>query len=53
MNILKRLFKPLKLSDVFTPNTTAKYTYIKRSPIENDFRKNIGISGRQIIIYGH
>lgn len=53
MNILKRLLKPLKLSDVFTPNTTAKYTYIKRSTIENDFRKNIGISGRQIIIYGH
>ena len=50
---LYRLIRPLKLSDVFTPNTTAKYTYIERNQIESTFLKNIEIRGRQIIIYGH
>lgn len=53
MSIFHRLFKPLKLADVFTPNTTAKFTYIERKLIEENFLKNIDISGRQIIIYGH
>ena len=52
MNLF-RYFKPLKLADVFTPNTAAKFTYINRHGIEEAFKKNIDISGRQIIIYGH
>ena len=53
MNLYRRFLKPLKLADVFTPNTTATITYIERRKIEEEFRKNIDISGRQIIIYGH
>lgn len=53
MNLYHRFVNPLKLADVFTPNTTAKYTYIQRKNIEDEFRKNIDINGRQIIIYGH
>lgn len=53
MNLYRYLFKPLKLADVFTPNTTAKFTYIERSSIEESFSKNLDIPGRQIIIYGH
>jgi len=53
MQLLRFLFKKLKLADVFTPNTTAKFTYIERKTIEDEFCKNIDITGRQIIIYGH
>ena len=53
INLFRRLIKPLKLADVFTPNTTAKFTYIERKDIENEFVKNLNIAGRQIIIYGH
>lgn len=53
MNLYRYFFKSLKLADVITPNTTAKYTYIKRGPIEESFSKNLDIAGRQIIIYGH
>lgn len=53
MSFFHRFIKPLKLADVFTPNTTAKFTYIKRASIEETFLKNIDISGRRIIIYGH
>lgn len=53
MSFFHRLIKPLTLADVFTPNTTASYTYIEREYIEEAFLKNIDINGRQIIIYGH
>ncbi len=53
MNLYRRFLNPLKLADVFTPNTTATVTYIERSKIEEEFQKNIDITGRQIIIYGH
>lgn len=53
MNLYRRFLNPLKLADVFTPNTTATITYIERRKIEEEFKKNIDISGRQIIIYGH
>lgn len=53
MSFFHRLIKPLTLADVFTPNTTARFTYIEREYIEEAFLKNIDINGRQIIIYGH
>lgn len=53
MIFFRRIIKPYKLAEVFTPNTTAKFTYIKRKDIEDEFEKNINIAGRQIIIYGH
>lgn len=53
MNLYRRFIRPLRLADVFTPNTTATVTYIERVKIEEDFLKNIDITGRQIIIYGH
>lgn len=53
MNLYRRFLNPLKLAVVFTPNTTATITYIERRKIEEEFKKNIDISGRQIIIYGH
>ncbi len=53
MNLYRCFIKPLKLADVFTPNTTAKFTYIERRSIEEAFSKNLDIVGRQVIIYGH
>lgn len=53
MNLYRRFLNPLKLAVVLTPNTTATITYIERRKIEEEFKKNIDISGRQIIIYGH
>ena len=52
MNILRR-FKFNKLSEVFTPNTVAKLSYVVRDNIENELSKNLTLSGRQIILYGH
>lgn len=53
IQIFRYLFGRLNLEDVFTPNTIAKYTYIGRKSIEEDFGKNLKMKGRQIIIYGH
>lgn len=48
-----KLFNHHKLSEVFTPNTSAKLSYIERPDIEFPFESNINIPGRQIILYGH
>lgn len=53
MNILKRLFSPYKLNEVFTPNTIAKLTYVERPLLEEDLRKYISLPGKQIVVYGH
>lgn len=53
MRLFNCLFKRRELADVFTPNTTAKCTYIERDVIEESFLKNLNIRGRQIIMYGH
>jgi Cdc6-like AAA superfamily ATPase len=53
MNILGRLFKTTKPNDVFTPNTVAKLTYVKRDTIETDLEKYLSLPGKQIVVYGH
>ena len=52
---LKLLFfkQKHKLNEVFTPATSADISYIKRTSIERELKKNIGIPGKQIIVYGH
>jgi len=52
MNLTK-LFKSYNLNEVFTPNTVAKLTYVKREVLENDLDKYISLPGKQIVIYGH
>jgi len=53
MNFIRKLFKPHKLNDVFTPNTVAKLNYISRKTLEKDLEKYISLPGKQIILYGH
>jgi energy-coupling factor transporter ATP-binding protein EcfA2 len=53
MNTFTRIFKTYNLKEVYTPNTAAKLTYIKREIIENDLEKYISLPGKQIFIYGH
>ena len=40
------------LNDVFTPAVAAKYTYIRRTSLESEFKKNYDLPGKQIILYG-
>lgn len=51
-NILK-IFQRKSLKEIFTPNTIAKLTYVKRVELENELLSNINIPGKQIILYGH
>ena len=53
MNLIKRCFINYKLDEIFTPNTIAKLTYIKRELIEDDLEKYIMLPGKQIVVYGH
>lgn len=53
MNLIKRCFINYKLDEIFTPNTTAKLTYIPRELIEDDLEKYITLPGKQIVVYGH
>lgn len=53
MNIFKRIFSPYLLDEVFTPNTVAKLTYVKRKTLEEDLEKYITLPGKQIFLYGH
>ncbi|MDQ8013235.1 MAG: AAA family ATPase [Flavobacterium nitrogenifigens] len=53
MNLSKRCFISNKLEEVFTPNTIAKLTYVKRELIEDDLEKYIKVPGKQIVVYGH
>lgn len=53
MNLVKRIFKTAKSNEVFTPNTIAKLTYVKRDTIETDLEKYLSLPGKQIVIYGH
>ena len=41
---IKSLFFPNKLSEVFTPNTVAKLTYVKRKNIDDDLENYTFIS---------
>ncbi len=50
---LSHIFRSYKLSDVFTPSTVAKLTYVERKDVESDLIRNIGIPGLQIVLYGH
>jgi hypothetical protein len=53
MNIINRFFKNNILNEIFTPNTTAKLTYVKRQIIEEDLEKYLDLPGKQIVLYGH
>ncbi|MBL0911281.1 MAG: ATP-binding protein [Bacteroidia bacterium] len=53
MNVLEKIFTTNQLTEVFTPNTVAKLTYVKRQTIDSDLEKYLQIPGNQIIIYGH
>lgn len=53
MNIFKRFFSTNKPNEVFTPNTVAKLTYVKRDTIESDLEKYLSLPGKQIVVYGH
>lgn len=50
---LKSVFFPNKLSEVFTPNTIAKLTYVKRKNIDDDLENYLCLAGKQIFLYGH
>ena len=56
MNIISKIikiFRRKELKEIFTPNTIAKLTYVRRSEIEKNLLSNITIPGKQIILYGH
>lgn len=50
---LSNIFHRKELKEVFTPNTIAKLTYVRRGEIEENLLSNISIPGKQIILYGH
>lgn len=50
---LLNIFHCKKLGEVFTPNTIAKLTYVRRGNVEKNLLSNITIPGKQIILYGH
>src|SRR5690606_26578460 len=53
MNIIKRIFSPFLLDEVFTPNTVAQLNYVGRKTIQEDLEKYISLPGKQIFLYGH
>lgn len=50
--IWRKWINPVDLNDVFTPNTAATFTYVRRDSVESNFDKNYRIHGKQIILYG-
>ena len=52
-NIWRYIFSPVEVHKVFTPNTAATLTYVRRLSIEEHFDRNYKVSGKQIIVYGH
>lgn len=50
---IKKIFKTLRLKDVFTPTKNADLTYVARGIVENDLEKYLTIPGKQIFIHGH
>lgn len=53
MNIFKKLLYNNKLNKIFTPNTVAELTYVKRPVLETDLEKYLSLPGKQIVVYGH
>ncbi|MCT4318681.1 AAA family ATPase [Elizabethkingia anophelis] len=54
MNVFfKKLFSLYKLEEIFTPNTVAKLTYVKRDSLDKDIESYIKIPGKQLFVYGH
>lgn len=53
MEKILKIFQRKKLNEVFTPNTIAKLTYVRRKEIEETLLSNVNIPGKQIILYGH
>lgn len=53
MNLIGRIFKTTKPSELYTPNTIAKITYVKRGTIETDLEMYLLLPGKQIVIYGN
>ena len=51
--VLKKTLYLYSLKEVFTPNTMAKATYVKRDNLEKDFIRDLEQPGRAIILYGH
>jgi hypothetical protein len=46
-------FKRVKLTQVFTPSSIAKLTYVNRSTLEGDVEKFLETPGMQLVLYGH
>lgn len=53
MNFIERIFSSNRPNEVFTPNTVAKLSYVKRDTIETDLEKYLSLPGKQIVVYGH
>ena len=53
MFFFRKLFKNIKLKEIFTPTKNAKLTYINRDIVEDDLNRYLSIPGKQIFIYGH
>lgn len=51
--VLKKSLYLYSLKEVFTPNTVAKATYVKRDNLEKNFIRDLEQPGRAIILYGH
>ena len=49
----KNWLRPNSLRDVYTPTTTAKLAYVRRTSLESIFSKYLHLPGKQIILYGH
>ena len=52
-SLLRGLFKPYLIEDVFTPSSSAELTFVRRPSIEKKFHSQFKLCGKQIIIYGH
>lgn len=52
-SLLRCLFHPYPIEDVFTPSSSAELTFVRRPFIERKFHSQFKICGKQIIVYGH
>lgn len=52
LQFIRNWWRKYSLSDVFTPSSVAKANYISRVNLETEFKKNLSIPGKQIIIFG-
>ena len=45
--------KSYRLEHVFTPTSAARLTYVSRTQIDSDLRRDLTIPGLQVVLYGH